>query len=87
MANLAPATWALANDQPAAIGHLNRVRALDPELPDGAKADRLRANARAFLISACTLSKSPWRCPAIVAQVSTSGDRAGSNSTNPNGRV
>lgn len=32
-------------------GHLNRIRALDSELPDGADSDRLRANARAFLIA------------------------------------
>jgi tetratricopeptide (TPR) repeat protein len=33
------------------MGHLNRVRALDAELPDGAEADLLRANARAFLLA------------------------------------
>jgi class 3 adenylate cyclase/tetratricopeptide (TPR) repeat protein len=49
--HLTAATWATANDHTAAIGYLNRVRALDPELPDGAEADLLRANARAFLLA------------------------------------
>jgi adenylate cyclase len=49
--HLAAARWAMANDQPAAIGHLNRVRALDPKLPDGVESDLLRANARAFLLT------------------------------------
>jgi adenylate cyclase len=49
--HLTAATWALANDHTAAIEHLNRVRALDPELPDGAETDQLRANARAFLLA------------------------------------
>jgi adenylate cyclase len=48
---LTAAAWAKVNDQPAAIGHLNRVRALDPELPDGAEVDLLRANARACLLA------------------------------------
>jgi class 3 adenylate cyclase/tetratricopeptide (TPR) repeat protein len=48
---LTAAAWAKANDQPAAIGHLNRVRALDPELPDGNESDLLRANARALLLA------------------------------------
>jgi tetratricopeptide (TPR) repeat protein len=33
------------------MGHLNRVRALDAELPDGPEADLLRANARAFFLA------------------------------------
>jgi class 3 adenylate cyclase/tetratricopeptide (TPR) repeat protein len=49
---LTAASSLLANDHTAAMGHLNRVRALDPELPDGAEADLLRANARAFLLAA-----------------------------------
>jgi adenylate cyclase len=49
--HLTAATWALAHDQTSAIGCLNRVRALDPELPEGAEADLLRANARACLLA------------------------------------
>jgi adenylate cyclase len=49
--HLAAATWALTHDHTAAMGHLNRVRALDPELPDGAEVDLLRANARAFFLA------------------------------------
>jgi adenylate cyclase len=49
--HLAAATWVLANDHTTAMGHLNRVRALDPELPDCAEADLLRANARAFFLA------------------------------------
>jgi adenylate cyclase len=49
--HLTAATWALANDHTAAMGHLNRVRALDPELPDGAESDLLRANVRAFFLA------------------------------------
>jgi len=49
--HLTAATWVLAHDQTAAMGHLNRVRALDPELPDGAKVDLLRANARALFLA------------------------------------
>jgi adenylate cyclase len=48
---LTAAIWALANDQPAAVAHLNRIRALDRDLPDGAESDLLRANARAFLLA------------------------------------
>jgi class 3 adenylate cyclase/tetratricopeptide (TPR) repeat protein len=48
---LTAATWALAHDQTAAAEHLNRVRALDPELPDGAESDRVRATARVFLLA------------------------------------
>jgi adenylate cyclase len=49
--HIGAAIWAMANDQPAAVRHLDQVRALDHDLPDGADADRLRANARALLLS------------------------------------
>jgi adenylate cyclase len=49
--HLSAAAWVLANDHTTAIGYLDRVRALDPVLPDGAEADRLRANARVFLLA------------------------------------
>jgi adenylate cyclase len=48
---LIAAAWALANDQPAAVAHLDRVRALDHDLPDGVDSDRLRATARGLLLS------------------------------------
>jgi hypothetical protein len=48
---LTAATWAMANDQPAAVAHLDRIRALDHDLPTGAEADSLRAAARAQLLA------------------------------------
>jgi class 3 adenylate cyclase/DNA-binding IscR family transcriptional regulator len=48
---LTAAGWAVANDQPAAVAHLDRVRALDHDLPDGAESDSLRAAARAQRLS------------------------------------
>jgi adenylate cyclase len=48
---LSAASWAMANDHTAAMGHLNRVRVLDSELPDGAEADLLRANVSAFFLA------------------------------------
>jgi adenylate cyclase len=49
--HLTATAWVLANDHTAAMGHLSRVQALEPELPDGAGSDLLRANARAFLLA------------------------------------
>jgi class 3 adenylate cyclase/tetratricopeptide (TPR) repeat protein len=48
---LTAATWAMVNDQPATIGQLDRVTALDHDLPDGPQSDLLRATARALLLS------------------------------------
>jgi class 3 adenylate cyclase len=48
--HLSAATWALANDQTAAVAYLNRVRALEPELPDGDESDRVRASGSALLL-------------------------------------
>jgi adenylate cyclase len=48
---LTAAGWAIANDQPAAVRHLDRVRVLDLNLPDGGESDRLRASARVLLLS------------------------------------
>jgi len=49
--HLTAATWAMANDQPAAVRQLDRVRALDSELPVGGESDGVRANARALLLA------------------------------------
>jgi class 3 adenylate cyclase/tetratricopeptide (TPR) repeat protein len=48
---LTAARWGQTNDQPAVIAHLDRVRALDPELPPGAESDSVRAAARAQLLA------------------------------------
>jgi class 3 adenylate cyclase/tetratricopeptide (TPR) repeat protein len=48
---LTGATWAMVNDQPAAVRYLDRVIALDHDLPDGPRSDLLRATARALLLS------------------------------------
>jgi class 3 adenylate cyclase/tetratricopeptide (TPR) repeat protein len=48
---LTAATWAMVNDQPATIGQLDRVIALDHDLPEGVQSDLLRATARALLLS------------------------------------
>jgi class 3 adenylate cyclase/tetratricopeptide (TPR) repeat protein len=47
---LTAATWAMVNDHPAAVAHLDRVRELDHKLPDGAESDSIRATARALLL-------------------------------------
>jgi adenylate cyclase len=49
--HLTAATWAMVNDLSAAVRHLDQVRVLDRELPDGAESDRVRATARAQLLA------------------------------------
>jgi len=44
------AAWAMANDQPAAIRHLERIRALDPELST-TPSRTCYARTRAFLLT------------------------------------
>jgi adenylate cyclase len=63
---LTAAGWALANDQPAAVGHLERVRALDRDLPGGAQSDllpRARGACCSTLVGApaSSDSRTPWR--------------------------
>jgi tetratricopeptide (TPR) repeat protein len=48
---LTAGTWAMLNDQPAAVLHLDQVRALGHDLPDGAQPDRVRAIARVQLLA------------------------------------
>jgi len=48
---LTAATWAMVNDQPATISQLDRVTALDHDLPGGPRSDLLRATARVLLLS------------------------------------
>ena len=45
------AVWAGFNDPAAARGHWQRVRELDPELPESAEGDALRATSRLMLIA------------------------------------
>ncbi|HSI80449.1 MAG TPA: adenylate/guanylate cyclase domain-containing protein, partial [Solirubrobacterales bacterium] len=47
---LRAAAWSRTNDQPATLAHVERIRELDDELPDGPDADGLRAVARVFLL-------------------------------------
>jgi adenylate cyclase len=74
---LSAAMWALANDQPAAVGYLNRVRACDHDLPDGAESDRLRATARAVLLSlAWRIGADPREMRAIFVESAEAAARA-----------
>lgn len=47
---LRAANWSRLNDQPATLAHLERVRELDPELPEDGGGDGLRAVSRVFLL-------------------------------------
>lgn len=44
------AGWAGFNDPAAALGHWERVRALDGELPEGEEADGLRLGSRLYIV-------------------------------------